>query len=61
MRAALGSAIITVVYYLTRLIPAYDNASKYFFLYMFPALLFSVFIYGIWPVICLKIGLVKVE
>ena len=42
-------------------IPANDNPTKYFFHYVLPSLLLSFFIYGLYPVMCLRLGMVKVE
>src|SRR5207244_1936699 len=42
-------------------IPANDNPTKFFFHFVLPAFLISFFIYGIFPVICLKCHLVEVK
>lgn len=59
LRSVVGGAIVGTVYWLFTLIPAHDNPTRYFFHFAVPALLLSFFIYGLYPVFCLKIGLVK--
>jgi hypothetical protein len=59
VRGILGTAITLGVYLLFLLIPCNDNPTKYFFQFALPSLLLSFFIYGIFPILCLKISLVK--
>eukprot|EP00349_Pseudokeronopsis_sp_Brazil_P000047 CAMPEP_0202956488 /NCGR_PEP_ID=MMETSP1396-20130829/993_1 /ASSEMBLY_ACC=CAM_ASM_000872 /TAXON_ID= /ORGANISM="Pseudokeronopsis sp., Strain Brazil" /LENGTH=477 /DNA_ID=CAMNT_0049673519 /DNA_START=6 /DNA_END=1439 /DNA_ORIENTATION=- len=61
IRALLGCGIAGGVYYGFQQIPAEDSPTKYFFHYVLPALLVSFFIYGLYPILCLKIGLVSVS
>jgi hypothetical protein len=61
LRAIIGGGIAIGIYYLFLLIPANDNPTRYFFHYVLPALVLSFFIYGLFPVICQKIRLVKVN
>ncbi len=51
-RALLGGGIAFALFFLFQIIPAHDNPTKYFFLFLLPASIISFFIYGIWPVIC---------
>ena len=60
IRAVIGGVIAGLVYWGFYSIPAHDNPTKYFFHFVVPSLLLSFFIYGLYPVCCLKIGLVKV-
>jgi hypothetical protein len=46
------------VYFGLDYIPGPDNPTKFFFHYFLPYTFLSFFVYGLWPVICLKIGLV---
>lgn len=59
IRTIIGGAISGVVYWLFTLIPAHDNPTRYFFHFIMPAVLLSFFIYGIFPVLCMKVNLVK--
>jgi len=58
IRGLLGSAISVGTFYLYRLIPTNDSPTKYFFHFALPCLQSSFFVYGIFPIICLRIGLV---
>jgi hypothetical protein len=60
MRALLGCGISYIVFILLQMIPCNDNPTRFFFLYALPALFLSFFIYGVFPILCLKIGLIKV-
>lgn len=59
VRGIIGCAISVGVYFLFMLIPCNDNPTKYFFQYALPALFISFFIYGVYPILCLKMKLVK--
>jgi hypothetical protein len=61
IRGILGTAIATGIYFLFVLIPSNDNPTKFFFHFALPAMLISFFIYGLFPIICLKINLVVVQ
>jgi hypothetical protein len=58
IRAVIGGAIAGGAYYGLIMIPANDNPTAYFFHFVLPAFCISFFIYGIFPVICMKCGLV---
>lgn len=59
IRAVVGGVIAGLVYWGFSSIPAHDNPTRYFFHFVVPALLLSFFTYGLYPVLCNKIGLVK--
>lgn len=59
LRSFIGCLIAGVVYYLFTLIPCNDSPTKYFFQFALPSLLLSFFIYGIYPILCLRLHLVK--
>lgn len=61
IRAILGGVISGLVFWGFNSIPAHDNPTKYFFHFVIPNLLLSFFIYGLFPVLCWKIGLVRVK
>jgi hypothetical protein len=61
LRTVIGLGVSGGVYYGFYSIPTNDNPTKYFFHYVMPALIISFFIYGIFPVICLKCKLVQVK
>jgi hypothetical protein len=59
VRGIIGLIIAIVVFLLFQLIPGNDNPTIFFFHNAFPALVISFFIFGIFPIICNKVGLVK--
>jgi hypothetical protein len=59
VRALLGCAVSGGVYLAFQAIPCNDNPTRFFFRYALPGLLLSFFVYGLFPIICLHIGLVK--
>lgn len=59
IRAIIGCGIIILVYWLCQLVPAHDNPTRYFFHFVLPALTLSFFIYGVFPLLCLKMKLVE--
>lgn len=61
IRTVIGLSISALVYWGFLKIPANDNPTKYFFHYVLPALTISFFIYGLFPVICMKCKLVQVK
>ena len=61
IRGFLGCGIMVGAFYLFQLIPCNDNPTRFFFHYGLPALSLSFFIYGLFPLICLKIGLVQTD
>ena len=61
IRGVLGTCISGFVYWLFLLIPSNDNPTKFFFHYGLPAILISFFIYGVFPIICLRVGLVMIQ
>ena len=63
LRAILGSFVAVGIYLLFIFIMKNnrDQSTVYFFRYAFPALLISFFIYGVFPVVCLKLGLVETK
>ena len=61
IRGILGCAIAGLVYWGFNSIPAHDNPTRYFFHYVVPSLVLSFFIYGVYPVFCLKVGMVRVR
>lgn len=58
VRGLIGCGIAIAVYYLFQLIPSNDEPTKYFFEFALPSLLLSFFIYGVFPILCLKVKLV---
>jgi hypothetical protein len=60
-RGFLGSGIVAGIYLLFQLIPCNDNPTRFFFLYGLPSLSLSFFIFGVFPIICSKIGLVTAK
>ena len=61
IRGVLGCAISGAVFFGFQFIPCNDNPTRFFFLYALPALLLSFFVFGVYPILCQKIGLVKVR
>lgn len=59
VRGILGTAIAGGVFYTFQMIPCNDNPTRFFFLFAFPALTISFFVFGVFPIICNKIGLVN--
>ena len=59
VRGFIGCAISLGVFYLFKLIPTNDDPTKYFFEFALPSLLLSFFIYGVYPILCVKMKLVK--
>jgi hypothetical protein len=59
IRGILGIAIVACVFIGFRYVPSHDNPTRFFFLYALPAMSLSFFTFGIYPIICLKIGLVR--
>lgn len=59
LRGLLGCGIALGVYECFQLIPCNDNPTKFFFLFALPSMVLSFFIYGVFPIICAKIKLVK--
>lgn len=59
IRGLLGCAIALGIHTAFQFIPCNDNPTRFFFLFALPAMILSFFIYGIFPIICMKIGLVK--
>ena len=57
-RGVFGSAIAAGVFFAFQEIPCNDNPTRFFFLYALPAFLISFFVFGVFPIICSKIGLV---
>ena len=57
-RSVLGCGIVVAVYTAFQYVPCNDNPTRFFFRYALPALSLSFFIYGLFPIICLRIGLV---
>ena len=60
-RGLLGCAVSTGIFIGFQYIPCNDNPTRFFFRYALPALSLSFFIFGIYPILCKKIGLVKVN
>lgn len=58
IRGILGALIATGIFFLFQLIPCNDNPTRFFFLYAMPALVIAFFVYGVFPIICLKLKLV---
>lgn len=58
LRGVLGCSITSGMYVVYNLIPCNDNPTRFFFRYTVPALTLSFFIYGIYPILCNKIGLI---
>ena len=61
LRAIIGVAISAAIFYVFYLIPTADNPSKFFFAYFLPYQTISVVMYGVYPVLCNKLSLVKVH
>ena len=59
LRGILGCAIVGGVYFAFQQVPCFDNPTRFFFRYALPSLSLSFFIFGVFPIICVKIGLVK--
>ena len=59
LRGILGCCIAEGFYILFQLVPSSDNPTRFFFHYALPALFISFFIYGVFPIICLKLKLVE--
>jgi hypothetical protein len=59
IRGVLGCLISGSVFVAFQLIPCNDNPTRFFFLYALPALSLSFFVFGIFPILCQKIGLVR--
>jgi hypothetical protein len=57
-RGFLGCLIIYGLFYGLHSIPCFDNPTRYFFHYALPALGLSLFIFGLYPILCQNIGLV---
>ena len=54
----MGCGITVGVFYLVRMIETNDSSTIYVLHHAIPALFFSLFIYGLFPLICQKVGLV---
>jgi hypothetical protein len=59
VRGLIGTGISVGVFYLFQLIPSNDEPTKYFFQFALPCLFVSFFVYGVFPILCLKMKLVK--
>jgi hypothetical protein len=59
VRGLLGSGLAVGAYQLFLLIPCNDNPTKYFFQFALPCLLLSFFVFGVFPILCLRLKLVK--
>jgi hypothetical protein len=59
IRGFAGSALAFGIFTAFQQIPCNDNPTRFFFLYALPALSLSFFIFGVYPILCQKIGLVK--
>jgi hypothetical protein len=57
-RGLLGTGIAGGAYFAFEQIPCNDNPTRFFFLYALPALSISFFVFGVFPIICDKLGLV---
>lgn len=58
IRGFLGCSITVIFYWLPQLIVTSDPSTMFVIHNALPALMSSLFIYGWFPIICLKIGLV---
>jgi hypothetical protein len=61
LRSLIGCIIAAAVYLGFTYIPCNDNPTRYFFQFVCPSLLLSFFIYGVFPIMCQKINLVKIR
>ena len=61
IRTIIGGGLVGLAYWGFISIPAHDNPTRYFFHFVLPALILSFFIYGIFPVLCLKLKMVHVK
>ena len=59
LRGIIGCGLVFGAYLLFQMVPANDNPTRFFFRYALPSLSLSFFIYGVMPIISLKLGLVK--
>lgn len=58
VRGVLGCGLVTGLFIAYNYIPCNDNPTRFFFRYTVPALSISFFTYGIFPILCNKIGLI---
>ena len=58
-RAIIGTLIVTGFYIACLQIPGDNNATIFMFRYALPNFCISFFIYGIYPILCMRMGLVK--
>ena len=61
VRTILGALISSAIYIGLKYIPVSDTPTRVFLHYVLPYLSISFFIYGIFPILCLKMKLVSDE
>ena len=61
IRGVIGCGISGGIFIGFQYIPCNDNPTRFFFRYAVPTLFLSFFVFGIFPILCQKVGLVRVN